>query len=123
LAQTVQVIPFNETLCSTIDDTIAELLGRGVLESVYVILRVKYGVNRDELPYRLDSLYEILGNAFPILTVGTLGTHIALRFYTRLGMTFHEHEGYTLLDYVQTAKSELASLNMSHQEVRNSTVT
>jgi len=90
---------------------------------VYVILRVKYGVSRDELAYRLDSLYEILGNTFPIRTAGILGTHIALRFYMRLGMTFHEHEGYTLLDYVQTAKSELASLNMSHQEVRNSTVT
>jgi len=108
LAQIVQGIPFNETLCGAIDDAIVEVLGRRVLDAMYVMLKVKYDVGRDELPYRLDTLYQILGNAFPIRTAGVIGARIALRFYTRLGLTFHDHEGYTLLDYVQEAKSKLA---------------
>ena len=108
MSQLVQGIPLNETLCGAIDDTMVEVLGRRVLDTMYVMLKVKYDVGRDELPYRLDTLYQILGNAFPIRTAGVIGTRIALRFYTRLGLTFHDHEGYTLLDYVQEAKSKLA---------------
>ena len=108
LTQSVQAVRFNEDLCWAIDDTIVQLVGHTVLDTVYVILRVKYDVRRDELPYRLDTLSQLLGNTFPVSMAGVIGIRIALKFYTRLGLTFHEHEGYTLLDYVQEAKFELA---------------
>ena len=43
---------FNEAICSSIDETITEVLGSMVLNTIYDVLRTKYDVTRDELPYR-----------------------------------------------------------------------
>ena len=37
---------FNDTLCSGIDDTVVEVLGRKVLETLYMVLATKYGVTQ-----------------------------------------------------------------------------
>jgi len=98
---------FNDILCSAIDDTIVEVLGHRVLDTLYEVLRSKYGVTRDELPYRTETIYQILENTFAVRGAKTIGTHIAQKLYTKLGLTFHNHDGYTLLDYVEEAKAKL----------------
>jgi uncharacterized membrane protein len=99
---------FNTTLCSAIDDTIVEVLGHTVLDTLYVVLKTKYSVTRDELPYRTETMYQILETTFGVRGAKTVGTHIARKFYTKLGLSFYEHQGYTLLDYVEEAKAKLA---------------
>ena len=101
-------VDFNDALCSAIDETIVELLGRHVLDTVYVVLKVKYDVKRDELPYRLDTLYQLLGNTFPARPAGIIGTRIARKFYAKIGLSFNEQEGHTLLNYVEDAKARIS---------------
>ena len=98
---------FNDTLCLAIDDTIVEVLGRAVLDALYDVLETKYAITRDELPYRTETLYEILETTFGVHGAKTIGTHIAQKFYTKLGLMFHAHDGYSLLDYVEDAKVKI----------------
>jgi len=99
---------FNDSLCSAIDDTITEVLGHRVLDALHEVLKTKYAISRDELPYRTETVYQVLETTFGVRSAKTVGTRIAQKFYARLGMTFHNHDGYTLLDYVEEVKSKLA---------------
>lgn len=99
---------FNSILCSAIDDTIIDVLGRKVLESLYEVLETKYDITRQELPYRTETMYKILETTFGVVGAKTVGTRIAQKFYAKLGLPFHDHDGYALLDYVEAAKTLLA---------------
>ena len=96
-------------LSSAIEDTIREVLGQSVLHDLYANLKGKYDVSREELPYRTETVYAILENTFGVIGARSIGPSIAERFYAKLGLAFHNHEGYTLLDYVQIAKAKLTS--------------
>jgi len=98
---------FNCVLCSAIEDTIQEFLGFNVLLALHEELRTKHSVSSDELPYRMTTIYDILERKFGVKGARTIGPLIAERFYTKLGMPFHNHEGYRLLDYVEEAKVKL----------------
>jgi len=87
---------------------IVEALGADGFELTLRVLRDKYDVNRDELPYRIDSVYQVLEDKFNVYGPKTLGTEIARKFYASLGLEFQVHDGYALSDYVEAAKSKLS---------------
>ena len=97
----------NSALCSAIDDTVVELFGSDVLASLYGILEKQYAITRDELPYRLDTLYKVLEDAFEVFGAKTLGSVIAQKLYAGRNLVFYNHDGYTLSDYVEFVKSKL----------------
>jgi len=103
-----ELFNFNENLRSAIEKTILEALGADALRSVLIILRDRFDVGRDELPYRLESLYSVLESDFQVYGAKTIGPEIARRFYDRLGLQFQVHDGFSLSDYVQAAKSKSA---------------
>ena len=98
---------FNRVLCSAISDTIQEFLGFNALLALNEELRTKHNVSSDELPYRMTTIYDILERKFRVKGAKTIGPLIAERFYMKLGIPFHNHEGYRLLDYVEEAKIKL----------------
>lgn len=97
----------NSALCSAIDDTVVELFGSDVLASLYSILEKQHSITRDELPYRLETLYKVLEDSFEVFGAKTLGSVIAQKFYAGRNLVFYNHDGYTLSDYVEFAKSKL----------------
>ena len=97
----------NDLLCAAIDDTIIELLGKAVLDALYSSLDARYAVRRFELPYRTETLYQLLETGFGVFGAKTVGVSIAQKFYKKLGLTFHSHEGYTLPDYIEAAKTKI----------------
>ena len=96
---------FNDVLCSAIDDTIVEALGRDALVSLYERLKAEYAVTYGELPYRTETIYKILESTYGIVGAKSLGNDIAQKLYAKLGLPFYSHEGYTLPDYIELAKS------------------
>lgn len=102
---------FNDILCSAIEDTISDALGRGGLEGLYKYLKDHHEISRDELPYRIETMYSALEAPFGIFGAKTIGIRIARNFYAKLRLTFYEHEGYALQDYIETAKSKLTNSN------------
>jgi uncharacterized membrane protein len=98
---------FNEALSSAIDETILEVLSEKVLTAMYEALRTKHAVTREELPYRTETMYQVLESVFGVQGAKTMGIQIARKFYSKLGLTFYQHEGYMLHDYVEDAKSKI----------------
>lgn len=97
--------PNSETLSSAIDDTLREFLGVERRDKLYHDLRSEYDVTREELPYRSETLYQVLEADLGVIGAKTLGTTIAQKFYAKLGLSFHRHDSYTLDDYVEAVKT------------------
>jgi hypothetical protein len=95
-------------LLEAIDESIGELLGQRVLESLHSLLEKRYDVTRDELPYRLDTAYKLLGEVFGIQATGTISTHIIRRLYQKLNLEFEDAADLGLIQGVELAKKRLA---------------
>ena len=100
---------FNSALFEAFEESIREILGPAVLESLYNGLEKKYDVHRDELPYRLETAFGLLSNIFGLQGSHTLSRQIARRLYKKLGLPPGEIEGYTLLECIEAAKRMLAT--------------
>ena len=100
---------FNGVLKAAIDETITGVLGQMVHEALYRRLEKKYSVTSDELPYRFDTMCEVLRNTFGIVGSKTLGRAIARNLYRKIGIQFSPRAEYTLTDYVREAKAILAA--------------
>ena len=83
------------------------MLGKTVLIALYGALERRYNVTRDELPYRTDTLFQVLETTFGVHGAKTVGTRIAEKFYRKLDLTFNRHDSYTLVDYVEDAKTKM----------------
>jgi len=71
-------------LLKAIDESVGELLGQKVLESLHSVLEKHYDVTRDELPYRLDTAYRLLGEVFGIQATRTISKSKVRRLYEKL---------------------------------------
>jgi hypothetical protein len=99
---------FNEILLRSINSTISGLLGSGVLAALHTHLIKNYSVVPEQVPYRLDTLFDILENVLGIQSARTIGWAIARDFYSRIGLPFTATADFTLKDYIDRAKKELA---------------
>lgn len=99
-----EVKQFNEILCQLIDETLAEPLGSKVLEPVYNHLSEHFSVNRDELPYRLETMYAILDELFGVKGARMIERQIAKRLCAKFNIPFLDIPNWTLEMYVEKAK-------------------
>jgi len=95
------------------DESIREILGPVVLESLYTSLEKHYDVRSDELPYRLETAHQLLSDLFGFRGSNTLGRQIARRLYKKLNLRFVAYPGFKLTDYIELAKRRLAQANSS----------
>ena len=98
---------FNDALVDAIDETIREVLSPQVLDSLYVALKKRFDVGRDELPYRVETLYELLAEFFGVVGSRTLSRGIARRLFQKLDLEFKNLSEVGLEGYVEEAKRQL----------------
>ena len=77
------------------------MVGASVLSSLYDALENYYSITRDELPYRLETLYSVLESVFGVKSAHTIEKRIVRRLYDILELPFTNVVGYTLEDYVE----------------------
>ena len=99
---------FNDELKRVIDSVIFGIVGQNVLRALHKHLKERYDITPNEIPYRLDTLFEILENTFGVTAARTLGNVIVRRLYFRYNLQFGDTKGYRLQDYVDEAKRQLA---------------
>jgi hypothetical protein len=111
---------FNKLFCQAIDQSISEIVGSRVLSSLYDTLENYYSVTREELPYRLETMYSVLESVFGIEGAHTIEKRIVRRFYDILDIPFTNIVGYTLQDYVEAIRKRirLNSLNSLSEYIR-----
>jgi len=95
---------FNDEVRLAIDSSVLTLVGEQVLKSVYAHIQKHYDVTADEVPYRLDTLFETLQKTFGVAGAKTVGRVIAKRFYSRMGLQFVNIPTFSLQDYLEEAK-------------------
>ena len=98
---------FNSEVKRSVDGAIYVIVGQDVLRALYTHLKEHYDITPDEIPYRLDSMFETLEQTFGVKGARTLSRSIAKRLYFRLNLQFVETENYRLQDYIEQAKKEL----------------
>ncbi|MGA2462241.1 MAG: hypothetical protein ABSF82_12550 [Candidatus Bathyarchaeia archaeon] len=97
---------FNDVLVESIDETMTDLLSRAVVDALYAHLQTIYSISRDEVPYRLDTLFTALEKIFGT-SAQTITKAVAREFYLKLGLEFTGNPSRTLLEYVDEAKMKL----------------
>jgi hypothetical protein len=113
--ETVQVRrdEFNMALVDAIDQSICDLVGQKVLDTMHTVLMKRFDIPRDEIPCRLESFQRILTETFGLRGCATITRVIARRFYDRLDLRYDDLQGFSLMDYVQIAKNRLAQRERS----------
>jgi len=96
-----------DILLESIDETITGLLSREVVESLYLNLKTVHSIPRNEVPYRLDILISTLERIFGLQGSKIICKAIAKKSYAKLGLTFFDNSGRTLIEYVEEAKIKL----------------
>ena len=104
--QTVRA--FNEIVCQAIDKTLEELMGPEVVKAVYVHLSDNFGVDRNELPYRIDTICSVLEGVFGVKGARVIERKVAKNLYDRILLPFNDQQGSTLKDFLELAKQSVS---------------
>lgn len=96
---------FNEILGKSIDATITELFSPNVLSALYTNLKEHYDVTKDELPYRLETMYSVLDSVFGWKEARTVERQIAKHLSEEFNIHFLDTPDCTLPMYIEKAKA------------------
>lgn len=107
---------FNDALVESIDETITTLLSRGVADALHVHLQATHTISKDEVPYRLDTLFSVLEKTFGLPSSKIITKAIVRKLYAKLALPFSDYPGGTLLEYVEEAKIKLRERGGSFEE-------
>lgn len=102
---------FNEIVCQAIDKALEELLGPEAVKSVYVHLSERFGVDRNELPYRIDTICSVLDNVFGVKGARLIERKVAKNLYDKLFLTLNDEQGYGLEDFLAEARRTISADN------------
>jgi len=98
---------FNDLLIDSVDETITEVLGSRVTSAFWYHYQAYLGVSRDEMPYRLPTLFESLKGVFGV-GGETLGRIVVKKLYAKANVPLNYSSDRSLLEYVEELKQTLA---------------
>jgi len=98
---------FNALLVDSVDEAISEVLGSRVTSAFWHHYQAFLGITRDEMPYRLDTLFASLKGTFGV-GGETLGRHIVKKLYAKANAPLELKPDHTLAEYVEELKQILA---------------
>ena len=93
---------FRDALLKAVDYGLL-VLGEIVRKTIYERLESNYQVKRADIPEKLESFHRALAGLFGRRGI-IIERLIARKLYSKLRLKFEEHEGWTLVDYVNHAK-------------------
>lgn len=93
---------FNEHLIGAIDNGL-QLLGESVRQVVYHYVERDSQLTREKIPERLEVFHETLEGTFGS-GAKVIEKLIVRGLYDRLGVSFEDHQDWTIVDYVNNAR-------------------
>jgi len=94
---------FDRLLVNAIDETMTDLFGLVVVQSLHEHLLKFYEVQMEQIPSRLDTLTSTLEKTFGASSK-TICKAISRKFYAKLGLAFYDNPGRTLFESVEQAR-------------------
>jgi len=97
---------FGDLLLESIDEALADLLGRKARESIYDYMTRERSISRSEIVAHLDQLSSLLGSIFGKGSK-TIEKSIVRKLYSKLGWEFVEISSYELADYLKMLRDRV----------------
>jgi hypothetical protein len=94
---------FREALLEAVDYGLM-VLGEIVRQAIYERIEKDHGLKRTEIPERLEAFHKALGSVLGV-SAKTVEKLIAKNLYQRLGLSFTPRPEWTLIEYVDHAKT------------------
>ena len=96
-------VELEETLLQAVDEALL-VPGEIVRTAIYERIERSYQLRREEIPEKVETFHRALQE---LLGVGgkVMEKLIVRNLYRRLGLSFENHDGWTLVDYVNHAKA------------------
>jgi len=91
---------FNDLLVDAIDETLSEVLGHRVNQVFWYHFQAFLGINRDEMPQHLDTLFTALNTVFGV-GGETIGRRIIRKLYAKGKVPLNYTDGRPLLEYIE----------------------
>ena len=113
----------DDLVFKSVDETLAAVLGFTVRDAVYLALLTDFSVTKEELPKHLDKFEQLLEHNFGERAAEVLSRSIARRLCSELKLSFVEHAGFGLPEYVAEAKSKLLKIGSSTTENLDTKIT
>jgi hypothetical protein len=85
---------FNDLLLESIDETITSLLSRTVVDALCAHLQTFHSITRDDLLYRVDTLFTTLEKTFDVPSSQTISKAIARKIHITLGLEVTDNPGH-----------------------------
>jgi hypothetical protein len=101
---------FREALLEAVDYGLM-VLGEIVRQAIYERIEKDYGLKRTEIPERLEAFHTALGSVLGV-SAETVERLIAKNLHERLGLNFTPRPEWTLLEYVDHAKTNSQSIQV-----------
>ena len=94
---------FRQILLEAVDYGLM-VLGEIVRQAIYKRIENEYGLKRAEISEQLDAFHKALGSVLGV-NAKTIEKLIAKNLYQRLGLNFTPRPEWTLIEYVDHAKT------------------
>ena len=94
-------------LLDSVAETFREVFSEEFGVVFYDYLERTFSITRTLIPERLDEFQSALSKTFGQSASSVLAKAIAKRLYLRVGLRFAEKPGYTLLQYIREAETNL----------------
>ena len=113
---------FNDLLVEAVSEAISEVLGARVTSAFWHHYQGFLGITREEMPYRLETLFATLKGEFGV-GGQTLGRVIVRKLYAKANVPLEIKPDHALADYVEELKHILAQDLMIHADSEKLTET
>lgn len=97
----------DDLLLQSIDEVLADLLGRRTREAVYDCLERNYSLARSDIPSDLNKFFGLLEETFGKGSI-TIGKSIIKRLCEKLNWKFADVPGFEFTDYMEAIRSRFA---------------
>ena len=98
---------FNDLLVDSVDEAISEVLGNRVTAAFWYHYQAFLGITRDEMPYRVDTLFASLKGTFGV-GGETLGRVIVKKLYAKANVPLDLKVDRSFTEHVEELKRILA---------------
>ena len=107
LPQTANAKTLSDTLSESVDEVLADLLGRKIGQAVYDYLARNCSLAKEDIPENMEKFFEVTEEAFGKGS-RTIAKCIVRRLFKKLEWEFEDISGFEFQDYLEMAKARIA---------------
>ena len=117
-AQITEPKTLDDLVLESVDEVLADLLGRKCKEAIFDHLERNYSIARENIPKNLQKFFELLEEAFGRGSK-TIGKAVIRKLFEKLGWEFGEVGSFEFFDYLDAIRARIARELIEHAKSAN----